>query len=188
MNRLNWLTAVFFILAIALYGAIEWHQSNKTEEPTVVQDLTPDYIAEQLNSDSYDESGNLAYVIDAARMEHYASLDITHFEFPEYTLYPQGEKQPWKITANEGTLYASNRVRLQNRVKLEATDTDSILQEIHGKYLELDLNTNILSSEQTIVIQGKGFTMYGSGIIVDLNTKQWTLTEHVQSVYSKDNN
>ena len=82
----------------------------------------------------------------------------------------------------------SKKERLQNRVKLEATDADSILQEIHGKYLELDLNTNILSSEQTIVIQGKGFTMYGSGIIVDLNTKQWTLTEHVQSVYSKDNN
>jgi lipopolysaccharide export system protein LptC len=74
-------------------------------------------------------------------------------------------------------------VKLEDRVSLKATDTDSLIQEIHGKYLELDLNTNIISSEQTIYIKGKEFTMYGSGLIVDLNTKQMTLKQHVQTTY-----
>lgn len=66
-----------------------------------------------------------------------------------------------------------------------ATSPDSLIQEINCKYLELDLNTNIISSDQTILIQGKDFTMYGSGLIIDLNTKQMTLTEHVQTIYKK---
>ena len=60
-----------------------------------------------------------------------------------------------------------------------------MIQEVHGKNLEMDLKTNIISSEQTILILGKGFTMYGSGLIVDLNTTQMTLTEHVQTIYKK---
>jgi len=28
--------------------------------------------------------------------------------------------------------------------------------------------------------------MYGSGLIVDLNTKQMTLTEHIQTIYKKN--
>ena len=74
---------------------------------------------------------------------------------------------------------------LKNRVRLTATEPGSLIQEIHCKYLELDLNTNIISSDQTILIQGKDFTMYGSGLIIDLNTKQMTLTEHVQTIYKK---
>jgi lipopolysaccharide export system protein LptC len=76
-------------------------------------------------------------------------------------------------------------VKLKNRVRLIATDEESLIQEVHGKNLEMDLKTNIISSEQTILILGKGFTMYGSGLIVDLNTTQMTLTEHVQTIYKK---
>jgi len=74
---------------------------------------------------------------------------------------------------------------LENRVRLLATAPESLIKEIHCKYLELDLNTNIISSDQTVVIKGKDFTMHGSGLIIDLNTKQMTLTEHVQTIYEK---
>ena len=79
----------------------------------------------------------------------------------------------------------TEEVVLENRVRLIATDKDSLITEIHCKYLELDLKTNIISSDQTILIQGKDVTMYGSGIVVDLNTRQMTLNEHVQTIYKK---
>ena len=101
---------------------------------------------------------------------------------------PENNEAPWKVSAKEGTLYNNNRVILESRVLLSATNPDSLIQNIHGKYLELDLTTNILSSEQAILVQGKGFTMYGSGLIVDLNTTQMTLTEHVQTIYKKNDN
>ncbi len=183
MSRLYSLTLLFFSLAIVTYGIIEWQQSNNQQSDIIDDNITPDFIAETLNSEIFNDAGKLSYIIDANRMEHYSKLAVTHFEYPKYTLYPKNSDAPWKISANEGTLYNNNRVKLENRVALIATDKESLIQEIHGRYLELDLKTNIISSEQTMYIKGKDFTMNGSGLIVDLNTKQMTLTEHVQTTY-----
>lgn len=187
MSRIYIATISFFLFALASYGLLQWY-SAKEETSNVLQSANkPEFIAENLNSDIYKASGALSYNVEAQRMEHYAQLAVTHFEYPQYTLYPKNNKPTWQVSANEGTLYNNNRVKLQNRVRLIATDEDSLIQEVHGKNLEMDLKTNIISSEQTILILGKGFTMYGSGLIVDLNTTQMTLTEHVQTIYKKTN-
>ena len=183
MTRVTGIAVTFFIIAIATYGVIEWQQATQKKEQNITDEMTPDFIAETLNSNIYNAKGKLTYIINAQRMEHYEGLSITHFEFPQYTLFSKNNETPWKLKANEGTLYSNNRVRLENRVTLKATDPTSLIQKIHGRYLELDLNTNIISSEQTIVIEGEDFTMYGSGLIIDLNTKQMTLTEHVQTIF-----
>jgi lipopolysaccharide export system protein LptC len=187
MTRIYVAALTFFIFSIATYSIVEWYNAASTDTEKAVSDTSPDFIAENLSSDIYHQSGRLSYLVDAQRMEHYANLEVTHFEFPKYTLYPKDNKPTWQISANEGTLYNNNRVKLTNRVRLIATDQESLIQEVHGKYLELDLKTNIISSEQTILILGKGFTMYGSGLIVDLNTTQMTLTEHVQTIYKNTN-
>jgi lipopolysaccharide export system protein LptC len=211
MTRTNFLAFLFLLLGAMTYGIIEWRQSKIIPGESLERELTPDFIAEALKSDIYTESGQLSHAIIADRMEHYAKLEVTHFELPSYTLYPQNHTNktakssnsltdeklssilpkntayPWKLTAKEATLYKNNRVILNHRVHLSATDENSLIQEIHCKYLELDLNTNIISSDQTVMIQGKDFTMYGSGLIIDLNTKQMTLTEHVRTIYKKKN-
>lgn len=185
MNRIYSATIIFFLLALATYGLLEWYGAKEATSNILDSTNSPEFIAENLNSDVYNASGALSYNVEAQRMEHYAQLEVTHFEYPQYTLYPKNNKPTWQITANEGTLYNNNRVTLENRVRLIATDKESLIQEVHGKNLEMDLKTNIISSEQTILILGKGFTMYGSGLIVDLNTTQMTLTEHVQTIYKK---
>ena len=211
MTRTNFLTFFILLLGAMAYGVIEWRQSQNVPSDNVESELTPDFIAEALKSDIYTESGQLSHAIIADRMEHYSKLNVTHFELPNYILYPKttttkvsSSKQiitdnntangsslqsaePWKLSAKEATLYKNNRVILNHRVHLSATDENSLIQEIHCKYLELDLNTNIISSDQTVMVQGKDFTMYGSGLIIDLNTKQMTLTEHVRTIYKKDN-
>ncbi|WP_440876214.1 LPS export ABC transporter periplasmic protein LptC [Thalassotalea sp. PLHSN55] len=185
MNKLNSLAFSIFLIAVSTYAVLEWMENKDKTAEVISTDLVPEFIAENLQSDIFNEDGQLSYVIDAQRMEHFSDLSLTNFELPRYTLYPKNNSLPWKMSANEATLYDNNRVILKNRVRLYATDKNSLIQEINGKYLELDLNTNIISSEQTILIKGKGFTMYGSGLIVDLNTTQMTLTEHVQTIYKK---
>lgn len=211
MTRTNFLAFLILLLGAMTYGIIEWRQSQIISGEDIESELTPDFIAEALRSDIYTKSGQLSHAIIADRMEHYAELEVTHFELPNYTLYPrshsvkttitndalEGKKlpnslsapnsPPWKLSAKEATLYKNNRVILNHRVHLSATDENSLIQEIHCKYLELDLNTNIISSDQTVMVQGKDFTMYGSGLIIDLNTKQMTLTEHVRTIYKKNN-
>jgi len=198
MTRLNFLAILVLLLGATVYGIIEWRNAQITPGESIESELTPDFIAEALKSDIYTQIGQLSHTIVADRMEHYAKLEITHFELPHYTLYPTNNSQskeasiekqnfPWKLSAKEATLYKNNRVILNHRVHLTATDESSLIQEIHCKYLELDLNTNIISSEQTVMIQGKDFTTYGSGLIIDLNTKQMTLTEHVRTIIKKNN-
>ena len=209
MTRVNFLALLLLLLSAMLYGIMEWRQSQTSLSGNSQNDLTPDFIAEALKMDIYTEAGLLSHAIIADRMEHYAKREETHFQLPNYTLYPKrhtnkGDAQnptledteqpsnkvpltPWHLSAQEATLYKNNRVILNHRVHLSATDKNSLIQEIHCKYLELDLKTNIISSDQTVLIQGKDFTMYGSGLIIDLNTKQMTLTEHVRTIYKKNN-
>ncbi|PHR83436.1 MAG: LPS export ABC transporter periplasmic protein LptC [Colwellia sp.] len=193
MTRINFLALLILLLGAMAYGIIEWRNSHITPDDSIENELTPDFIAEALKSDTYTQLGQLSYSVVADRMEHYAKLEVTHFESPNYILYPKNNIQtkkknyPWKLSAKEATLYKNNRVILNHRVHLTATDENSLIQEIHCKYLELDLNTNIISSDQTVMVQGKDFTMYGSGLIIDLNTKQMTLTEHVRTTYKKNN-
>ncbi|MFT7006467.1 MAG: lipopolysaccharide export system protein LptC [Colwellia sp.] len=198
MTRLNFLALLTLLLGGMAYAIMEWRNTQIIPGESIEKELTPDFIAEALKSNIYTQLGQLSHSVVADRMEHYAKLEVTHFELPNYILYPTSsikskkssiEKQnyPWKLSAKEATLYKNNRVILNHRVHLSATDENSLIQEIHCKYLELDLNTNIISSDQTVMVQGKDFTMYGSGLIIDLNTKQMTLTEHVRTIYKKDN-
>lgn len=183
MNRLYAISLLFFVLSAISYSFVRWHNANNQVNQVKDKLINPDFIAESLKSEIYDKLGKLFYVIDAKRMEHYSATEVTYFELPEYTLYPKNSKNPWIMSANKGTLNKNNRVKLEDRVSLKATNNNSLIQEIYGKYLELDLNTNIISSEQSIYIKGRGFTVYGSGLIVDLNTKQMTLKQHVQTTY-----
>lgn len=185
MTRTHILSLLFFICAVTIYSIFEWYQTGEDESGKNDYSMNPDFVAELLNSKAFAQSGKLSYKIDALKMEHYSELAVTYFEMPKYTLFPKSEGAPWEISAKEATLFGTNRVQLEEDVLLVATDQDSIIKEIHGTYLELDLSTNIISSEQDIELKGADFVMYGAGLIVDLNTKQITLTKHDKTNYFK---
>ncbi|MEY8252803.1 MAG: LPS export ABC transporter periplasmic protein LptC [Colwellia sp.] len=185
MNRLNSLALFVLLLSALIYGIIEWRSASIEQDTLIVDEQRPDFIAEKLQSKIYSDLGQLSHTIAAERMEHYADLEVSYFELPNYTLYPQKEGQPWKVSAQEATLYKDNRVELKNQVHIKATEIDSLIKEIHCKAIALDLKTNIISSEQSVVVVGKDFTMYGSGLIINLNTKQMTLTQHEHTIYKK---
>jgi lipopolysaccharide export system protein LptC len=185
MNRLNSLALFFLLLSALVYGIIEWRSASIEEDTLIVDEQRPDFIAEKLQSKIYSELGKLSHTIEAERMEHYSDLAVSYFELPNYTLYPQKEGQPWKVSAQEATLYKDNRVELKSQVQIKATEADSLIKEIRCKAIALDLKTNIITSEQTVVVVGKDFTMYGSGLIIDLNTKQMTLTKHERTIYKE---
>ena len=195
MNRIYALTFLAVLISVITYGVIEWQTDNSAPEAAKETTLTPNFIAIELKSKIYASNGQLSHVVNAQKMEHFDSLNMTRFQQPLYTIYPQGdddkqennERSPWNLSANKATLHKDNRVILNSRVRIIATDKNSLIQEIHCKYLELDLNTNIISSEQTVMIQGKDFTTYGSGLSINLNDNTMTLAEHVRTIYKKRN-
>lgn len=187
MNRLNSLALFVLLLSALIYGIIEWRNASTQADSSIVNERRPDFIAEKLESKIYSDLGQLSHTIDAERMEYYADLEVSYFELPNYTLYSPEDAKPWKVSAQEATLHKDNKVELKNQVHIRATEIDSLIKEIHCKSIALDLKTNIISSEQTVVVVGKDFTMHGSGLIIDLNTKQMTLTKHERTLYKKNN-
>lgn len=186
MNRLNSLALFVLLLSALIYGIIEWRGASLQEDTLIVDEQRPDFIAEMLKSKIYSDVGQLSHTIEAERMEHYADLAVSYFERPNYTLYSAKDAKPWKVSAQEATLYKDNRVELKTQVHIRATEIDSLIKEIYCKAIALDLTTNIISSEQAVVVVGKDFTMYGSGLIIDLNTKQMTLTQHEKTIYKEN--
>lgn len=183
MNRIYVLTIFLFTLALVSYSFIEWLDDDEQQSNLPSTLKKPTFIANNLESDIFAETGELSYHVKAKKMEHYAQSKTTLFQEPRYILFPKNNKPAWKVTAKEGILANNNRITLKNRVDFTSTNDESLIKAIKGQYIEMDLTTNIISSEQTILILGEGFTMYGSGLIVDLNTSQMTITEHVQTIY-----
>lgn len=187
MNRLNSLALFFLLFSALIYGVIEWRSATIEENTLIVDEQRPDFIAENLQSKIFSDKGQLSHTIEAQRMEHYSELEVSYFERPHYTLYPKEGNAPWKVSAQEATLYKDNKVELTTQVNIQATEAGSLIKSIHCKKIALDLKTNIISSEQPVVVKGKDFTMYGSGLIINLNTKQMTLTQHEHTNYKKNN-
>ena len=101
MSRLTLTTIILFLLALTTYGLLEWYGAQEKNTNILNRTDNPEFIAENLNSDIYQASGALSYNVEAQRMEHYAQLEVTHFEYPRYTLYPKNNKPTWQISANK---------------------------------------------------------------------------------------
>lgn len=185
MSRLHGISAFIFAIALAAYGYLQW-QKAQLQPPSVVEvEETPAFTASKLSTSKYDNEGNLAHTIYAEKMTHYATLNETFIEGPQYKVYPSNDAGEWHLTADKGKLGDDNILVLTDRVKIISKDKNSFISEIHGKSLVLDLTNSIISSEQSILIKGRDFTMYGSGLRVDTNKTTMTLSEHVQTIYKK---
>ncbi len=185
MNRLHTLSSIVFAIALAVYGYMQWQKSNEPKITPTQNPNTPEYIASKLTSSQFDSDGNLSHTIFAEQMIHFADKNETHFKTPKYTIYPDDNKPSWNISANEGVLIDDDELILTQRVRLRSSDKNSFISEIHGQELKLDLNKKIITSKQTILLKGTDFTMYGSGLKVDINTTEMTISEHVQTIYKK---
>lgn len=183
MNRVTFAIIFLFATASVLYWQVqlkkEQHSSNNST--SVIQ---PDFVAKDLHSINFNASGQVASRVDAAHMEHYQNNNMTYFVQPVYLLYPEKGNSPWKIQAKEGSLNKSTgKVILQNDVIIDAISPQEPVQELSTSYLELDLNTMIMTSDQLILVTGKDFNIKGKGLYADLNAQEVELTSQVEGIY-----
>ncbi|TRX52780.1 LPS export ABC transporter periplasmic protein LptC [Thalassomonas sp. M1454] len=185
MSRLHTLSTIVFAIALAIYGYLQWQQSNQAVVAKVEDENTPDFVATKLSSNQFNSDGELTHTIFAQSMSHFSNKNQTIFQKPKYTIYPDDNKPSWHISANQGILQGSEQLTLSEQVLLVSSDKNSFISQIEGKEIMLDLVNKIITSEQTILLKGNDFTMYGSGLNVDINTTEMTLNEHVQTIFKK---
>lgn len=185
INRLTISITLLFVLIVALNS--QWWLP--AEQPQTTQQAEaawqPNYQATNMHTSLYNEQGTLAHSIHAKHMEHYDLLGFTLFEQPQYRIFVDPDEPPWEVTAEEATLYEDNRIQLETNVRIHSLNPEGFIQTIVTDFIEIDLNTKVMTSDQPVVISGQEYRINSNGFWADLNTKQFELREHVQTIYGK---
>ncbi|WP_028107774.1 LPS export ABC transporter periplasmic protein LptC [Ferrimonas futtsuensis] len=176
-------------IAIAiLFGAailLTWRSMVMKDQAKVdvKPSYQPDFVAENLRSRIYSESGRLSAEINADQMEHYQALALTRLQEPDYLLYPEDSQGQWRVQATQGQLSDGRHVVLENDVIITAIEPNEPLKTITTDYLELDLETMIMTSNRQIRGNGEGFNITAKGLWADLNLNRIELKSQVNAIY-----
>ena len=182
MNRVTIAIIVFFGTALILY----WQVQSKRSSDILLQDGIdrPDYVVNDLKSVEFNEQGEINSRVSASHMEHFEEANMTYFTERVYLLYPDEGKAQWRLRSATGTLDKNNgHVTLEKNVIIDAISPEEPIQTIETTYLELDLNTMIMTSDRTINITGNDFIITGEGLFGDLNKQTVKLTSQVEGTY-----
>jgi lipopolysaccharide export system protein LptC len=183
MNRLVISIVLIFSAAFALYLPT-WLADDKK---IIVSDkdaaLLPNYEAKNLRSKFFDKNGNLTHQVSAEKMEHFDILGFVNFTQPEYTIYLQGDGSRWQLNANEGTFYDNNTIELVSDVQIRNLQPEDYIQTISTDFIEIDLLTKTITSDQPLVISGANVIINGIGFEANLETQKYELKNHVQTKY-----
>ncbi|MCE9679964.1 LPS export ABC transporter periplasmic protein LptC [Shewanella sp. AS1] len=182
MNRVTLAILAFFSAALILYWQVQVKRSTQGEVTTVSD--RPDYIVNNLQSVQFDELGQVNSRVSASHMEFYSEQNMTYFSEPVYLVYPDSGNAQWRLRSTKGTLDKNKgKVTLENDVIIDAISPEEPIQTIETNYLELDLNTMIMTSDHSIKITGKDFLITGKGLRADLNAQNVRLNSQIEGTY-----
>lgn len=184
MNRLGFSISGLFVLALLLYLPTWFDEEKQAGGNTGDTTLRPAYQARNLTTSLYDTDGKLNHKVFATTMEHYDQLGFVIFENPKYTIYVENGDSPWQVTAKEGTLYDNRLIQLESEVVITNLSDDDFVREITADFIEINLETKKMTSDQPVIIVGTQYIINSNGFNADLNTKEYELIDHVQTVYS----
>ncbi|MCL1090715.1 LPS export ABC transporter periplasmic protein LptC [Shewanella profunda] len=183
MSRVTLAIIAFFGTALILYWQVQQKRGGETDSSLNNQD-SPDYVIEDLRSIEFNERGQVNSSVTAKHMEHYELKSQTYFTQPVYLVYPDQGKAQWQISADLGQLNKkTGKVVLENNVIIDAISSEEPIQSLSTSFLEVDLNTMIMTSDRTIYVTGKDFNIQGQGLYADLNAQEVQLTSQVVGTY-----
>ncbi|NDV89627.1 LPS export ABC transporter periplasmic protein LptC [Alteromonas sp. 345S023] len=186
-NRLGLSISALFVLALLMYLPIWMEEAPEQASANGLDALKPAYKAKNLTTTLYNQDGQLNHKVFARSMEHYDQLGFVLFQQPRYTLYTENAASPWEVTATEGTLYNNELIQLENNVQIENQTEDDFVKTITTAFIEINLNTKQMTSDQPVEIRGLQYVINSNGFNANLRTQEYELIDHVQTIYSPGN-
>lgn len=182
--------SLIYILLILFVVGLYYYQSKETENIAIASiDLSkhPVYQSERMLTTIYNPLGYLSYKIVAFNVKHFDDSGNTEFLSPDITFYNQEGVATWNIQANNATLTRDRLLYLNNKVQLDNLLPDTQLQRIITDNANVNLNTQIVTSDDHVTIQGTNFTSTGTGLRGDLRDKTADILENVKTHYNTPN-
>ena len=185
MNRVYLSIGLLFCILTFVYINFLSHESTPTVTDDTPEAWDPNYRARNMKSTLYAENGTINHEVFAASMEHYDILGFTLFQEPQYTIYADETEAPWKIIAKEGTLYGGERIELEQNVLIQSLNPTDFVQTIEASFIEIDLITKTMVSDEAVVIRGQNYVINSNGFTANLVTRKLELKDHVETIYQQ---
>ncbi len=132
------------------------------------------------------QDGRKVWEIVAHKARYFSGTNTILIEAPHVSLFFE-DGEAVALRCNEGTLHLADDtqdlVRIELKGKLEMEFGDVILKTDRALY---DHGQNTISSDSTLYIVGRGFTVKGTGYTVTVNTKQLQLNSAVHTTITQE--
>src|SRR5690606_8890640 len=134
--------------------------------------------------------GQPRYRLRAERLTHYPQPDHSDVEAPDLEIYPEGEQQPWLITARQGRILhapggsGAERVDLQRDVHLRHENAAGRALDIFTEFLQIWPDERRAASDLEVRSETSGAWVTGLGMRADLESNSVQLLENVQGSYA----
>ena len=181
MSRQTLLFALLFLVALAAWqlGDIEL----APEPTTKVENYQPDFTAKNLVTTRFNAEGMRTERLESRYAEYYQILEQATFDKPVVYMFDDKGAAEWKLTAETGVLNTDDNVILRDKVHLDGLLPASFISTLDTSYLELDLVTQGMRSNQHISIVSQEFQTEGVGLKGHLERKYFELLDKGHATY-----
>lgn len=181
-SRLN----IFLFLITLVLGSWAYYlyqDDNKFDLSQLIKkEGAPEYTGNRMETTVYDLKGKPQYYASAREIKRYESSDRTEFFEPLLDLFDKETAvKQWNVTADHAEITKEKMLYLKGNVKIKSLDKTSRLEKIETDHLNVDLNTQDISSESAVKSQGMGFTTTGTGLTGNLKKQVATLLSDVKT-------
>ena len=186
------------ILSVIALALSAWFYSLNQEDGSLANLIkkpdSPEYIGQKMETTIFSPTGQKQYIAKSDKVEYYSEDGHTDFLNPVVFVLDDSTSdeskqnetdlhQSWKLTAAKATLTKDNMLNLSGRVVAQSLLPESRLQRIETERATVNLNTQDITSNTEVKINGQNFV--SSGLKLDGNLKQQvaTLKEQVKTHY-----
>ena len=192
-----------FALSIILcaYMFYHWVTINDDEPLDEYMESVPTYVATNMKATTYNRFGQPYRELAATEIQYYDYLSTGYLVNPHMTYFPeldpkrtanaaidgtklnQGSLEKWTITSEYGIANVNDNLNLRGNVVGHATKLDAVVTDISARYLEYDLNTQDIRTNEQITLSGQQLINTCNQVTGNLETQQYLLEDNCHATY-----
>ena len=186
--NIRWTVFLSAITLVLLAWYYSLNQDDQQLATLIKKEESPEYIGHKMSTVVYSPTGQKQYLAVSDKVEYYDYDGHTNFERPLVYLFEienqkTQQKESWKLSADRAILTKDNMLYLKGNVIAETLLPQSKLQRIETEDAKVNLNTQDISSDNTVKINGQNFTSTGLKLTGNLQQQIANLTEQVKTYY-----
>ena len=186
--NIRWTVFLSAITLVLLAWYYSLNQDDQQLATLIKKEESPEYIGHKMSTVVYSPTGKKQYLAVSDKVEYYNYDGHTNFERPLVYLFEienqkTQQKDSWKLSADRAILTKDNMLYLKGNVIAETLLPQSKLQRIETEDAKVNLNTQDISSDNTVKINGQNFTSTGLKLTGNLQQQIANLKEQVKTYY-----